>query len=208
MLRWLALGAMVVDHVGYAFVEPGSADTWRAVGRVAWPIFAVLLAYNVAVRAVEPRRYIPRLALFTVLAQGPHYLVFGWQGVSIMGTLLLATCLLQLLSRATTLSPLAWLLVPLILGLSTQVEYGPVGVLLVAVVWWAFRTGTLVAWLIAALTVLFVNYPWPLGPWALAALPLALLVSRLPLSLPRTGLLPWVFYPAHLLLIAAVRALA
>lgn len=168
----------------------------------------MLLAYNVAVRSVEPRRYIPRLALFTVLAQGPHYLVFGWHGVSIMGTLLLAACLLQLLVNARSLRPQAWLLVPVVLGLSTQVEYGPVGVLLVTAFWWAFRTGTPAAWLVAALMVLFVNHPWPLGPWALAALPLALLVSRLPLSLPRTGLLPWLFYPAHLLLIATVIALA
>lgn len=207
VLRWLALLAMVVDHVGVIFVPPEWSPAFRATGRVAWPLFALLLAYNVAVRGVDPRRYLPRLALFTLLAQVPHTLAFGWVAVSIMGTLFLGALSLSLLERRISSPPLALLLAAAILFAANFVEYGLPGILLVIAAWWALKTNSVLAWLVAAVAVGLVNMPWRLWPYGLLALPVAWIISRLPAGLPRSGLLPWIFYPGHLLVLVLIREL-
>lgn len=101
LLRWLAIACMVIDHVGAIFLDRADAQPLRAIGRVAWPLFAYLLAYNVAVRHVPPAKYLPTLATFTLVSQLPHYLAFSSSWVSIIGTLLLGTTALHVLESRT-----------------------------------------------------------------------------------------------------------
>lgn len=207
LLRWIALLTMVIDHIGVLFAPPETYDTFRAVGRIAWPLFAFLLAYNVAVRGVDPRRYLLRLAIFTVVSQLPHTLAFGWKGVSIMGTLFLGALSLSLLERRSAGPLIRILLAVLILLSSGHVEYGLQGVLLVLAFWWALRERTWPALLIAVAAVAFVNWPSRFWPWALLVVPIIWITARLPFGLPRSGLLPWIFYPGHLAILAAIAQL-
>ena len=200
-LRWLAIATMVTDHVGAVLLPVPEAEPLRFVGRVAWPLFAFLMAYNVAARGVDPRRYLRPLLVWGAVAQLPHYLAFDVFVVSILGTLFLAACALTLIQAGSERRvPPAYLPIGLVgvTLLSTQVEYGPVGVALVIAFWWAVRSGAIVAWLLAAGVTALVNYPWSNWPGALLALPLILLAANAPLRLPRSGRLPWLFYPAHL----------
>lgn len=207
LLRWLAMAIMVVDHIGYLFIGFADAGPWRAVGRIAWPVFAFLMAYNVSVRKTDPLRYLAPLAIFTVLAQIPHWLAFSWLGVSIMGTLFLGAATLALLIRRNTVHPALWLLLPVILFAAQYVEYGLAGVLLIVLLWLALETRSSLAWLPVLGAMVMINYPWALWPYAFLSLPLAWLVARLPIGLPRSGVLPWIFYPAHLLVLVSIRAL-
>ncbi|HZJ09653.1 MAG TPA: TraX family protein [Trueperaceae bacterium] len=207
-VRWIAIGTMVVDHIGAVLMTPDEALPLRAIGRVAWPLFAFLLAYNVAVREVDPVRYLRPLLFWGALAQLPHYLAFDRFVISILGTLFLAAAALSLLAHRERLEQRSPLLVPgllvvILLG-STQVEYGPVGVGLVLAFWWALREGAPLGWLAAVLATALANQPWPIWPFALIALPLPFVAAKLPLSLPRSGRLPWLFYPAHLALLAGL----
>lgn len=208
VLRWLAMATMVVDHVGAVLLPTAEALPLRAVGRVAWPLFAFLLAYNVARRGVDPRRYLRPLAVWCAVTAVPHYLAFEIPVLNIMGTLLLGAVALTLLTRRYETGPRSALVAPLglagVLVASTFVEYGPYGVALVVAWWWALRTGEPMAWLATAALVGLQNYPWLVWPAAFLALPLPFLASRLPFGLPRSGRLPWVFYPAHLAVLAAV----
>lgn len=205
--------SMVIDHVGAALLPHDVAQPLRFIGRIAWPLFAFLMAYNVAARAVDPSRYLRPLLLWGLVAQLPHYLLFGWLRVSILGTLFLAASAMTLLLRAGV-SPTPRLtpgprLAPayLVMGLvgvwllSTFVEYGPMGVTVVLALWWAVGSGTAAAWAAAALAIALVNYPWANWPGALIALPIMFLAGRSRLRLPRSGRLPWLFYPAHLLVL-------
>jgi hypothetical protein len=68
-LKWLAAGLMVVDHVnGYLL---GSAyPVLYALGRLAFPIFAMVLAWNLAEAGEGAKgRVLERLLIFGVLAQ-------------------------------------------------------------------------------------------------------------------------------------------
>ena len=207
VLRWVALAAMVIDHVGVIFVPPEWSPAFRAVGRIAWPLFAMLLAYNVATRGVDPRRYLTRLAVFALLAQLPHTLAFGWVSISIMGTLFLGALSLSLVTRRISNPIVAVLLGLSVLVGANYVEYGLQGILLVVAAWWAFKENSVPAWVIAVVAVGFVNVPSRLWPYGLLALPVAFAVVRLPFGLPRSGLLPWMFYPGHLLVLVTIREL-
>lgn len=208
VVRWIAIVTMVIDHVGAVLLSPGDALPLRAIGRVAWPLFAFLLAYNVAVRDVDPVRYLRPLLVWGALAQLPHFLAFDRFVVSILGTLFLAAAALSLVTHRERLERRSPLLVPgllvVILLASTQVEYGPLGVGIVLAFWWALRGGSSIAWLGAIVATALNNQPWTIWPYALIALPLPFLAARLPLSLPRSGRLPWLFYPAHLAVLAAL----
>lgn len=135
LLRWLALTCMVIDHVAFIFLDRETAQPLRAIGRIAWPLFAFLLAYNVAVRHVPPAKYLWPLALFTVLSQLPHWLAFSSSWVNIIGTLLLGALALHVLEERRTGRLSGLLIVTAVLLLSTFVEYGTAGVLLVAGCW-------------------------------------------------------------------------
>jgi len=211
VLRWVAIVTMVVDHVGAVLVPPAQALPLRAVGRVAWPLFAFLLAYNVARRGVDPRRYLAPLLVWCAVSTVPHYLAFERPVVNILGTLFLGAAVLALLTRREELEARSPLLLPAGLAAalvaSAFVEYGPPGVALVVAWWWALRTGEPASWLVAAGLVPLQNYPWAVWPATLAALPLPFVVARLPVGLPRSGRLPWLFYPAHLAVLAAIARL-
>lgn len=85
-LKWLAIISMAVDHVSEHLLngyQPG-----RAMGRLAFPLFAMLIAYNYAhfYQGRFPTKYISRLLFFGLLAQ-VAYVTFGLERLNIMTTL-------------------------------------------------------------------------------------------------------------------------
>jgi hypothetical protein len=195
VVRWVAITSMVVDHIG-ALLLPELA-VLRMIGRLAWPLFAYLLAYNVAVRGVEPLRYLRPLLGWGILSVAPHVVAFGSGELNIMFTLALAVLAIYGLQRGG-----GWLaLVPLALLLGVVVSYGPLGVLLPVVLWWALHLRDGVGSLVGASGVLVSN---GLTAWSLFALPalgIPWLVNRLRLELPRVRRLGWAFYPLHLVIL-------
>lgn len=81
VLKWLAVILMVGDHVDAVFLN---RQGWylTELGRVAMPLFAGLLGFNLARKgAFESgafNRVIERCLLFALLAYVPHIVVFGY----------------------------------------------------------------------------------------------------------------------------------
>ena len=74
-LKIIALFAMLIDHIAVAF--PDTFPLWfRAVGRLAWPIFAYFLAEGF--RHTKAReKFLMRLLAFAVISEIPYDLVMG-----------------------------------------------------------------------------------------------------------------------------------
>lgn len=82
LIKVVAMVLMVIDHVAWAFSR--HPDVWRALGRGSFPLFATLLVVGMR-RTRNPRRYLARLTLFSLVSQYPFALCF--EGLNIGFTL-------------------------------------------------------------------------------------------------------------------------
>lgn len=77
--QWLAMLAMLIDHaVKFMPGTPSEAMILSStVGRLAFPLFAVLIAYNVLYRTRDAGQMIQRLLVLALLSQLPFWLMLG-----------------------------------------------------------------------------------------------------------------------------------
>ena len=205
LLKWLAVALMTLDHANRTLWPfQGWAFT---LGRLAFPLFAFLVAYNLTVREVSARRYGLPLLAFGALAQFPSMgaLDRGPLPLNIMFTLFLGVTFLPAvwLLRQSMPGWLAAANVTLVWGtLALFVEYGPAGVLLVPAFGQLLSSPSVVTAALSAFLTLAANL---FVPAAFAPLALPLLVwgaTRLELeSLPRSRWAAYAFYPVHLALL-------
>jgi len=85
-LKWIAVLTMVIDHIGYLFFP--NITEFRMIGRLAFPIFAYLIAEG-SIRTSNKRKYLERLLLFAFISQIPYMLVFQTVYPNILFTLVI-----------------------------------------------------------------------------------------------------------------------
>ena len=204
-LKYLALALMLFDHVAWA---ADAGQLWHLPGRMVFPVFAFLIAWNYHHHSRRPAAYMLRLGGFAVISQ-PFYMWFfdtTWYNLNIMATLLSGLVLVVTLDSARSLRPWArWPLglfaVTAMAALSFFQSYTLFGPLSVAAFWWFIRKpGVLSAYVLACI-ILGLNYLWSpvLGIAGLLALPAILLATRLDIALPRIPkMVGYWFYPLHL----------
>ena len=88
MLKWLAITSMFVDHINQVTFL-GSLSALSYFGRLAFPLFAFLIAYNIAKRGVAVERYVWPLLTFGIISQPVFVWAFGRSYLNIFFTLLL-----------------------------------------------------------------------------------------------------------------------
>ena len=218
-LKLLAAGTMLLDHMGYLLF--GNALWMRAVGRLAFPLYAFLLVEGFY-HTRNFGRYLGRLLLCALLSELPFDLAL-WGRVSapehqnVLVTLFLALICLWFLDLARelkrpalrVLGSAAAILIASGLAEAIRSDYGALGIWFTALFYftyglppWAIPLqGAALALLSAAYTGSFLD-PELLS--ACAALPLALYDGR---QLTRSPGVKWgfyLFYPVHLLLLWAI----
>lgn len=195
-LKWLGLVLMVVDHLD-AFVYGRELGWATQLGRLVMPIFAFVLAYNLARPATLERGVYPRLVKRLVICGAIAFPFHAWlRGeiipLNIMATFAVAAAVLWLLElERPQLAFGAW-----ILG-GALVEYAWPGVALVVATWWWIRAPSVAG---AGLVVLVLGSLAAVNGShaALWALPVVVLASQLQLQLPRAQWAFYAFYPGHL----------
>lgn len=212
-LKGMALAAMLLDHLNAVVLD--FRYPWMLwVGRLAFPIFAFGVAYNLEVRRVPFARYWPRLLIFGLLSQPIYQWATGHSVLNIFFTLL-ASSGLWAASRA--LQARGWdgykrsvLLLPALLA-APWVDFSLMGVFMVLVWAMVLRSPTVFNWMAWAVVSLGLNYLLPPSPMALLVLPLILWAGSWS-GQQHVWFSPFVrrwffygFYPAHLLLLGGVR---
>ena len=81
ILKCIAVVSMIIDHTGYilslsGYSGAGTVHIMRAVGRLAFPIFAFLIV-NGARKSHDRLEYLSRLSLFALISQLPFTLAFS-----------------------------------------------------------------------------------------------------------------------------------
>jgi hypothetical protein len=214
-LKWIGLASMFVDHFGRLLLGHPDDGWVFALGRLAFPLFALVLALNLARegdRVARAWRTARRLALWCLVAVPPSIWARGEPMlVNVLGTLALGAllCVLvamrgQVVVRLVACGAVAFA--------SWHVEFGTPGVFLIpAIFLWATER----QWEAAALAALLLLLTGWLNAMfggaaaflaTLATVPIAYAVSRLDWRVARYQFAFYLVYPAHLALIGALKA--
>lgn len=100
-LKVIALISMVIDHVALYLMEHGTVlyETMRCVGRIAFPVFAFLIAEGF-IHTRSRYRYFFTLLGFAVVSEIPWYLLNGDDGThNVMFTLAFGVATLMVLEN-------------------------------------------------------------------------------------------------------------
>ncbi|PJL07460.1 TraX family protein [Stenotrophomonas maltophilia] len=198
LLKWIALLTMTGDHVAKV-VYGGYLPVISELGRIAFPLFALVMACNLAQPGADLRKSIRRLAVWGVVAQPLHALAFGpWLPLNILLTFALAAVAVHALaSNRPLLLLLAAGMAPML------VDYQWAGVGFVLLGWLAFRHGAWWLLLIGLAAVCWANH----NGWALLAVPVLLLAARVPWQLARWRWAFYGYYVGHLAVLALIARL-
>lgn len=208
-LKWLALVLMTGDHIN-KYLFNGTLPWLFEAGRLAMPIFATVLGYNLArPDALQRGRYTRTMARLVIAgsAASVPFLALGglaaaWWPLNAMFTLLVVAAVAWLLDRGSKADRAAAVLLFAVGG--SMVEFWWPAVALGLGIWfyarrptWSAATVSVMA--CAALTLVNGNL------WALLTLPLLLLASRADLPIPRVRWAFYGYYPLHLAALWLVR---
>lgn len=215
-LKLIACLSMLIDHAAAIF-EFGLK--WRAIGRLAFPIYCFLLVEGMY-HTRDPKKYALRLAISAVISEFAFDFAFYgrclWQHQNVMLTLLLGVLALEAMKRCPNLLLKLCVAIPFALIADIlNTDYRGYGVLLV----WLFGIARELPckWpvLVIGMTALFcivpgarpviMGIPVPLQLFGLASLVFIALYSGEKLTKSKAA--QWgfyLFYPVHMVLLRLV----
>ena len=128
---------MVIDHCAYFLMDNDTLlyDAMRCVGRIAFPVFAFLIAEGFAYTH-NRKRYFAQLLTFAFISEVPWYLLNGADGThNVMFTLALGVVALAILEKLKENSILCGIAILSIASLATWsgTDYGWRGILIIVV---------------------------------------------------------------------------
>jgi hypothetical protein len=210
-LKLIALGTMLLDHTNKTVLD-GAAPALSWIGRLSFPLFAFLIAYNLEKRGVAPRRYMLPLLISGLISQPLFATAFHTQRLNIFFTLILG---IGLWYTHRTLKERGygwgiWLAALPFIVLNYWMDYPILGCLIIPA--WAalLRNPSGLAWLGWGFVTLWLNVLMPESLVALLVAPLIVVVAVAlkdrPRLFKRERFLMYAFYPVHLLALVVIRS--
>lgn len=193
--KWIALILMTFDHANK--VLWGGAFQWmNDASRIVFPIFAIVLAYNLAANhsPERVRRSLFAMLVAGVIAQPLHAISFGfWIPLNVLFTLALGVYVAYERNWFFAIAAFA-------IG-GVVVDYQWMGVAVVVTSTWALRSPGLLNYVLLGVSVAsleIINGSW----WALAAFPVLWLLGQVDCHVPRWRWLFLGYYVLHLAFLA------
>lgn len=215
-LKLIAACAMLIDHTAHVFFP--TAFYMRCIGRLAFPLFAFMVAEGYAhTRNVE--KYMVRMLIFAVIAQAPYMLIVGnfdFIHFNVIFTLLSGLIAVYAIDKGRLATRL---IVPIILAILAELggfDHGAFGVFMVISFYYTRNSAFLrnissssLIFLFAASYMLrngFLSFGWLIMLFYFASVPLINLYNgKKGISNPFTKWFFYVFYPLHLIVLAILK---
>lgn len=195
MLELIAMGTMLIDHVGIALFN--NHEALRMIGRIAFPIYCYLLVLGYQ-RTRNIKKYGIRLLCIAIYSQVPYWLLFDNGQLNVVFTLLLSLVCLYTLDNCPRKKITFFVVGGIILcSFFLKVDYGPYGVILPLIYRCTETNKTLMLHIF--LNILFIMlFNWPLFQmFSVIGTVFTLYHRRLPVIKVNRGLFRS-FYPLHL----------
>jgi len=164
-IKWIGIAAMTIDHVGAFLIPPGTLNiVFRAIGRIAYPLFALMVAEGFT-HTKDRTRYFLRLLLCAVVSEAVIAVLFLATGMNLLLQanvflpLLFGFAALWLMTRKQRLLSLAVLPI-LFVAEGVHTSYGAYGVLLIVLLGLIPTTGLRAAGFVL-LSLVFIDWPLP-----------------------------------------------
>ncbi|MBH1651582.1 conjugal transfer protein [Stenotrophomonas maltophilia] len=199
LLKWLALVLMTGDHLVTVF-HLRYVPVLSELGRVAFPVFALVMAFNLAQPGADAAKSARRLAIWGIAATPVAVLAFGQLlPLNVLLTFAAAAICIWSIERRY------WALVAFLAVVApVWLDYAWPGVWLVLVGWWFYQGQGRHPWPVLFCMGLLCLYNG--NGWALLAIP-ALRLGQLKVCVPRSGRAFYCYYVGHLALLAALAGL-
>ncbi len=205
LIKWAAVILMIIDHINkylFNWTIPGCF----AVGRLAMPLFAFVLATHLASPRFTQESYTRlwrKLAIFGILATPFFISLGGVKGVlpfNIMFTLLVSSVTIYLLQKQRLA-----LAITVFVSTGLFVEFMWFGAAVTIAAWYCVKSDYSplgIATLLAAVAALgYING----NHYALAAIPIFYWLTHRQWPIKRIPFFFYAFYPSHLALLLLVR---
>jgi hypothetical protein len=160
ILKIIALVTMAMDHFNrsYMRLHSGMNDYLLLLGRLSFPIFCLLIAYNLVENKVDPKKYIVPLLISGIVSQIPYIQAIA-PTFNIMFTLLLGIAAYWVLEtnkakHSVFTTPIALFMIFLLNGV-TDYQFG--GAFLIPIAAYAQRQKTQLGWVFFVLYSIFIN---------------------------------------------------
>lgn len=198
-LKWIGLVLMTLDHTNTILFN-GKYSVMFELGRLVMPLFAFVLAYNLARTPKNEdvyQRVMKRLFIYGVIAT-PFFMFIhsSWYPLNIMFTLLTSTVCIYFIDKGSLMDSIFAMLIFSIGGVLA--EYWYPAILFTIFSWQYCRSGEK-QWLLLMLVMMF-----PIGVTnnmsMTGALSLIIIFAgaKINLTLPRAKYFFYVYYPLHL----------
>lgn len=134
-IKALAIIAMIIDHVGWAFVETNSfpAMVMHSVGKITGPIMCYFVAEGNHY-SKNHRKYAERLAVFALISHIPYNIFTNYGRVTLLPTSVIFTLLCGLLALIVyekIEKNFKWVLIALLIGVTYWSDWAIWGVLFI-----------------------------------------------------------------------------
>ena len=221
LLKIIAMAAMVIDHASVIFIGPENT-VWRHIGRIAFPIFAFMIAEG-AVHTKNKFLYAVRLLAFAVISEVPFdmafngtYLEFSHQNVffTLLLGLISVYCLGFFRSKGVGILGAVTTIGCSLGAFFLSTDYGFMGVMVITLMYMFSTVKTGVRYLGFALsgflTSIVYGFPLSFGFLpsqvyaALCFIPLSLYNGKRGRKMNRYFF--YAFYPVHILILYVIKA--
>ncbi len=207
-LKLIALISMVIDHFGYTIVYYQWNQYYqlcRNIGRIAFPIFCFLLVEGF-VHTSNRRHYAITLFVFALISEIPFDLAFNvnrsiWHSQNVFFTLLIGLLVIWAMERSMTREWLKLLILAagMLLAYLIRCDYDFWGILLIAILYY-FYSRPVEKTILGAISLLWEKFA------ILAFIPINLYNGKRGWVRKKAAKYAfYIFYPAHLLLLFALR---
>lgn len=207
LLKWLALVFMFGDHIDAALF---GRDYWilTEAGRIAMPLFAAVFGFNLVRSGFDQVKLAAlrnKLLVFALIAYPFHAIAVAhsWATLNILFAFAVAVQIRKWWLQDSKKNLVQILALFFASGLVMEFAWVAPALVLAWCAWWRSPSPFGGLALVASYVALcIVNGNW----WAFGSLPLILLASLANPQIPRARQAFWIFYPAHLMLLAVMVA--
>ena len=197
-IKLVAIITMLIDHIGYIFFP--NIIIFRIIGRIAFPLFVYCVALG-ADYTKNINNYILKLLIFGIVTQPIYILLFYgnfnyfFSNPNVLFTLCLSVISIKFIKQEKYFLSI----IPLILSLLLNTEYGVYGTLL-SICFFIFKNNTKKMFIVSFLFLIIQLFPYG-NIQGLAVLSLFFIFIPTKINIKINKYIFYLFYPVHLLIL-------